>query len=96
MSVLHRFMAAGAFLVAAAGFMLGLWPLEAAGVLSMAFVGKGWLAVPLGFLLDIAYGSPVGALHYLFFPFTILALVVIILRFWGNKYFLDKTSQDTL
>jgi hypothetical protein len=84
------------FLVASAGFLLQLWPLALAGVVAMACVGRGWYAIPAGFLLDLAYGAPVGALAYLFFPFTIAALAVVVVRFWMGRYFFDKTSQDKL
>ena len=92
----NRWLLALTFLVASAGFLMQLWPLAAVGIVAMGFVGRGWVAIPAGFLLDIAYGSPVGAFESLFFPFTILALVVIVLRFWASKYFLDKSSRTRL
>jgi len=62
----------------------------------MACVGRGWFAIPAGFLLDLAYGAPVGTMYVLVFPFTIAALAVIVIRFWAVRYFLDKSSQERL
>ncbi len=84
------------FLVAAAGFMIGFWPLEVAGLAGMSFAGRGFLAVPLGFIFDIAYGAPTGALEVLFFPFTILALVLVAARYFASKYFFDRSSTRRL
>lgn len=91
-----RILLALCFLISAAGFLLESWPLQVVGLAAMTFVGRGFFALPLGLLLDLAYGSPMGALHYIFFPFTILALVLIIARYWAGKYFLDKSSKSTL
>ena len=84
------------FVVASAGFLFEFWPLAAAGVVAMGFVGRGLFAVALGLLLDLAYGAPVGPAAYLFFPFTILGLLVVVLRYWSERYFVNRTSRDTL
>lgn len=92
----HRPFIALTFLVASAGFLLQLWPLTLAGVVAMGFIKKGWYAIPAGMLLDLAYGAPVGLFQYAYFPFTIVALAIFVIRFWATKYLLDKTSQDRL
>lgn len=96
MSTSTRWLLALTFLVASAGFLLEMWPLALAGVIAMGCVGKGWFAIPMGFLLDLAYGMPVGTLKYVFFPFTVAALLVIVIRFWTSRYFFDRTSGDKL
>lgn len=84
------------FLVTAGSFLLGFWPLAAVGVAAMGFVGKGYTAVLLGLLLDLAYGAPVSSAGYLFFPFTILGLFVVVVRYWGLRYFINRDSQERL
>jgi hypothetical protein len=84
------------FLVTSAGFLMELWPLALVGIVAMGCVGKGWYAIPVAFLLDLAYGAPTGTMYVLVFPFTIAALAVIVIRFWAARYFLDKTSQERI
>ncbi len=84
------------FLLTSAGFLLQFWPLALLGIIAMGCVGRGWYAIPVGFLLDLAYGAPTGTLYVLVFPFTIVALGVIVVRFWTMRYLLDKTSQERL
>lgn len=96
MNISNRWMIAIGFLIASTGFLLELWPVALVGVVAMACIGRGWYAIPAGFLLDLAYGEPVGWLSYLFFPFTIVALIVVVVRFWMGRYFLDKTSQERI
>jgi hypothetical protein len=52
--------------------------------------------VLLGLLLDIAYGPPVGFLHYLFFPFTVAALVAIVVRILAERFMLTRSTQERL
>ncbi len=77
----------GAFVLAALGFLFGFWPLSIAGVLLAAFAGRFVVAILLGLLLDVAYGTPLGRLHFLLFPFTSLALLGIIARHIKLRYF---------
>ena len=84
------------FAVTAAGFLLELWPVSAAGIVAMGFVGRGFLAFPLGLLLDLAYGTPLGPAAYLFFPFTILGLFIVVVRYGARRYFINRASRDTL
>lgn len=92
----NRWLIALIFVAAAGGFLLELWPIAVAGVVAMGFVGKGYIALPLGLLLDLAYGTPLGPAYYLFFPFTILGLLVIVLRYSAARYFLDRASPGHL
>lgn len=96
MSPSHRWLLALTALVTSAGFIMQMWPLALVGVLAMACVGRGWFAIPVGLLLDLAYGAPFGTVAFMFFPFTIAALGVVVVRFWTSRYFFDKTSQDRL
>lgn len=91
-----RWLAAVIFAATAASFLFGFWPLAAAGVVAMGFVGRGFFAVLLGLLLDLAYGSPVGPAAYLFFPFTILGAAVAVGRYGAGRYFMNRSFQDHL
>jgi hypothetical protein len=84
------------FVLAAGGFIASFWPLEALGVLIAALLGYPVYAVGVGILLDLAYGAPTGHLHPLLFPMTVLALLGLIARHWGKRYFFDASAQDTL
>ena len=78
---------ATSFVLAALGFLLSFWPLSVAGILLAALMGRWVTAILLGLLKDIAYGTPVGVLHFLFFPFTLLALLGIVARQLKLRYF---------
>ena len=92
----NRWLIALIGLVATGSFLIEAWPLSVAGVVAMAFVGRGFLAVPLGFLFDLAFGAPTGLAMYAFFPFTIAALAVLALRYGARGHFLNRVSRDTL
>jgi hypothetical protein len=84
-----------AFVLAAAGYLLPLWPLTVAGILLLALSGRFIFAVALGLLLDVAYGAPVGRFHFLYFPFTLLAVIASLVQYIGWHY-LRKSPTDTL
>jgi len=92
----NRWLLALIFIVTAGGFLLEWWPVAMLGVVAMGFVGRGYFAPPLGLLLDLAYGTPLGPAMYLFFPFTILGLVIVVGRYFAGRYFMNRGSQDTL
>lgn len=83
------------FALAAAGFLLPFWPLSLFGVAIAALLGHWIFAVLIGLLLDIAYGTPLGTLHYIYFPFTIFALIAAVIRHYLTAY-VRKGSRDTL
>ncbi|MGH7936137.1 MAG: hypothetical protein ACREF8_03920 [Chthoniobacterales bacterium] len=87
--------AAVAFILAAAGFLLPLWPLCVLGIFVAALSGRFVFALAIGLLLDIAYGAPAGAWHMLYFPFTLLAVLFVLLRYIGMRYVRSRGS-DTL
>lgn len=84
------------FILASAGFLVPFWPLSVAGVAIAALSGRWIFAVIVGLLLDIAWGAPTGAYQYIFFPFTMLALVCILARHWGGRYFFDRNPQEKI
>ncbi len=92
----ERWIFALSFLLAAAGFLLPFWPLELAGVLLAAFTGHSIFAIALGLLLDLAYGAPVGRFQFLYMPFTIAAVVSVLVQRVGLRYMFDTTRHDTL
>ncbi len=73
-----------------------LWPLSVLGTVIAALSGRWIFAVLMGLLLDIAWGAPTGALGFVFFPFTIVALLCVVARYWGGHYFLDKNPQERI
>ncbi len=83
------------FAIAAAGFLLPFWPLGLFGVAIAALSGHWIGAVIIGLLLDLAYGTPLGRLHALYFPFTIFALLVALVRYYVAAY-VRKGSSNTL
>ena len=92
----NRWLVALISLVATGSFLIEAWPLSLAGIVAMAFVGRGLLAIPMGFLFDLAFGAPLGLAAYAFFPFTIVALAVLALRYGVRGYFINRASRDTL
>lgn len=92
----NRWLLACICVVIAGSFLAGFWPLAALGVVGMGFVGRGLFAVVLGLLLDLAYGAPVGLAAYMLFPFTILGLTVVVVRFWSARYFMNRSSPEHL
>ena len=84
------------FILASAGFLLPFWPLSVAGVAIATLSGRWVFAVIIGLLLDIAWGAPTGTYRYIFFPFTVLALVCMIARYYGAYYFFDRNRQEKI
>ena len=87
MTRISRLIYALSFIIASAGLFVPLWPLCVAGIL---------IAALMGMLIDVAWGTPAGILHYLYFPFTLLALVAGLAHYVMSGYFLDRTPPDTL
>jgi hypothetical protein len=82
-------------LLVGAGFLIPLWPLAALGILLAAASGRYFVAIALGLLLDVAYGAPVGSMHFMYAPFTLLALCIDAMHFYLGGYFREK-RRDTL
>lgn len=91
-----RWIYAVSFLLVSTGFLLPLWPLSVLGILLCALSGRAVFAVGMALLLDLAWGAPAGVYRYLFFPFTVLALLAVLARYWGSRYFLDRNPQQRL
>ena len=96
MSHSSRLLYAITFILASAGFLVPFWPLSVAGVAIAALSGRWVFAVIIGLLLDIAWGAPTGTYRYIFFPFTVLALVCMIARYYGAYYFFDRNRQEKI
>lgn len=96
MTLASRYIYAISFAIAAAGFLLPLWPLCVAGVLLSALSGRYAFAVVMALLLDIGSGIPTGVLHYLYVPFTALAVAASLARAFAGARLLDKTPPGTL
>lgn len=85
-----------AFLFVTGGFLIPFWPLEVVGIATAAFTGSGFVAPALGLLLDLAYGSPTGMLHYLYFPFTLGGFLILIVRYVGIRFALERSWGNRL
>jgi hypothetical protein len=88
-------MLALSLMLAAAGLLLPFWPLSFLGMLLAALLGRWILAIILGLVLDSIYGAPIGSLHVLYFPFTLAALVAVVLRYYVSAFILPG-RKDTL
>lgn len=84
------------FVIAASGFLLPLWPLCIVGILIAALSGRWVFAILTGLLIDLAWGAPQGALHYVYMPFMLVAVGAALARYFFAGYFLDRSPSDTL
>ncbi len=67
-------------LAACAGLLLW-WPISLMLVMFAALSGRSFFAVIFGLLCDLAYGvPPAGVLHTIMFPFTLSAVVCVLVR----------------
>ncbi len=96
MNSASRWIYAVSFALAAVGFLIPLWPLSVLGVLLATLSGRFVAGLLIGLLLDIAWGAPAAPFGFLYFPFTLAALAVAALRYWGAAYFFDRATPDTL
>lgn len=96
MNIASRYIYALTFAITATGFLLPFWPLCVAGILIATLSGRYVFGIILALLIDVGAGVPTGILHYLFVPFTILAIAAALVRVFVVSYFLDKTPPDTL
>jgi hypothetical protein len=96
MTLASRYIYSLSFAIAAIGFLLPFWPLSVLGVLIAALSGRYFFAVAMALMLDIGSGFATGLWHYVFVPFTILAVAASLARILGGKYVLDKTPPGTL
>ena len=70
----------GGALLVVASFFFAFWPLALLGVVVAALFGGWALPVLLALLLDLLWGVPVGALHALYVPCTLLALFLLMCK----------------
>jgi len=84
------------FVIAGMGFMLPFWPLCLVGIALSALTGRYIFAVCTALLLDVAWGTAAGILHYVYVTFTIFAVVLSIVYAFSSNYFLDHSHPDTL
>ncbi|MCC7500630.1 hypothetical protein IT396_02410 [Candidatus Nomurabacteria bacterium] len=98
MAISHasRWIYAVSFALVGTGFLLPLWPVVLAGIALAALSGRWISGLAMALLVDVAWGAPMGLAQYLFFPFTITALLLSAGRLWGSSYFYDRSTLDTL
>lgn len=78
------------------GLLLPLWELSAASIVFAGLTGRTFLSIAIGIGLDSIYGPPVGPLSFIPFPFTILALVLIVVYKTGGRFLFTKAFPDYL
>lgn len=91
-----RWIYAVSFVLASSGFLMPMWPLSVLGVMLCALSGRFIFGFVMALLLDIAWGAPTGMAQYLYFPFVLLALVSSAARFFGERYFFDRSLQERI
>lgn len=96
MTIASRYIYALTFAITATGFLLPFWPLCIVGILIATLSGRYVFGILIALLIDVGSGIPTGIVHYLFVPFTILAILATLIRVFAVSYFLDKTPPDTL
>jgi hypothetical protein len=69
------------------GLFFAFWPLALFGLLLAAATGQYAVAVLIGLCMDVLYGAPVGPLHFISVPFTIVALLLSVPRYYLSAYF---------
>lgn len=82
----ERLIVAVAVLFFAAGLIFGWWPLSFFGALLAAVLGRWIIALVLAFSLDSLFGTPTGFLHSLVFPFTLLTVVLVVVRAFSIRH----------
>ena len=72
------------------------WPLGLLGIFVAAFMQLPVLAVVLGLVLDVVYGSPPASFHFVLFPFTLFAVLAVLVRTFANRYVVKRRREDVL
>ncbi len=74
--------------------VLWWWPLGPLGVIVAALY---WplAGVLAGLFLDLLWGAPEGTLHVLYFPWTLLAVVMALAHYLSPRFFFSR-GTDTL
>ncbi len=70
----------GAIILFIIGFCISWWPLMFFAPFVAMYFGSWLLAVVLACLADLLFGVPVGMLHWLVYPCTVLVLLCIAAR----------------
>ena len=80
-------------LLSAAGFLLPFWPIAVAGILLAAFFDRIVLSLCIGILLDLAWGAPSGFLYFIPFPFTCLAVLAFVAKYFSLRLLFQKSPD---
>jgi len=81
-----RLYSVAALALLAGGFLLAWWPLCLLGLLVAAAAGQYVAALCIGLLLDLWYGAPVGSLHWLQAPLTLLSIILCALHYYLSAF----------
>lgn len=95
-SAASRWIYAVSFALGAAGYLAAMWPLSILALLLASLSGRWIFALLMGLLFDLAWGSAFGIWAYVYFPFTAVALLGAVARYYGSSYFLERGTPDTL
>ena len=86
----------GSFAVAAAGLLVGFWPLCVLGIAIAVLYGHEFFGIGMALIFDLIFGAPTGVLHYVHFPLVVFSLICFIIRSVALRYVLERDSVDTL
>ena len=82
--------------LALGGFFIPWWPLGVIAIILAALRGLGAFALIVGMIMDLSFGAPLGALHYLYFPFTLLAGLAVAAHLIGIQFIFNRKEQEWL
>lgn len=72
------------------GVLVSNWMFAAVGLVLAAVLGRWFMALFFGMLLDVMYGAPYGRFQALHVPFTIIAIFLICVRISFSRYFMER------
>jgi hypothetical protein len=79
-----------ALLLLVTGSLVSFWPLYVLALVLLAASGQVIAALLAGFVLDALFGKSAGTLLLLYVPFTLLALVLSLIRLYLSTYLLER------
>jgi hypothetical protein len=79
----------GTAILFTSGLLFGWWLPMVAAVMVLAVCGRFIWALVLALLLDLYFGTPVGMLHVLLLPVTVVTLAVVVCRSYLVRHLRD-------
>jgi len=83
-----------AVMLALLGLLLPFWGFVAIGIAVAMTRGNWGLALVLAAVADIIFGHPVGLLHFMVIPFTLVTVVALFGRHFLTKHMRDEVRTS--